>query len=279
MQNASSSFSSASTDPSADPSDAQEGKARVDLQPILDGWDYEDDAGLQARKVLREDGSSFIQIRVELGVLQLEMEGRPDGTRPHGFPSLLDHYRAEAEAHRRRTGWYEEFELTPRDCSRLRSECLQYYHRRIAHRTLREHLAAVADADHNLAILDLIKAFAKDLEDQQATEQFRPFILAHRFECLALHCMEHEDGRGALLEIDRGMARIREAFAAQERPSEAETSVELGILAGLRRKLMKRRQNSSRHRLQILLDEALRREDPDRAADLRAQLRSLEQGD
>jgi len=37
-----------------------------------------------------------------------------------------------------------------------------------------------------------------------------------------------------------------------------------------------RYQTSYRQRLHILLDDALRREDPDTAADLRAQLRELE---
>ena len=53
-------------------------------------------------------------------------------------------------------------------------------------------------------------------------------------------------------------------------------SVELAGLEDLRRKLEARYQVTHRKRLQIMLDDALRREDPDTVADLRAQLRQLE---
>jgi hypothetical protein len=35
-------------------------------------------------------GGRAIQVRLELGILQMALEGRPDGRRPHGSPSLLD---------------------------------------------------------------------------------------------------------------------------------------------------------------------------------------------
>ena len=44
-----------------------------------------------AREVQARDGRTVIQIRVELGVLQLEVTGRPDGSRPHGFTTYLEY--------------------------------------------------------------------------------------------------------------------------------------------------------------------------------------------
>ena len=61
-----------------------------DITPILAGWDYDHDE-LQVRIVAGDDGREKIQMRVDLGLLQMEIDGRPDGQRPAGFESLLDH--------------------------------------------------------------------------------------------------------------------------------------------------------------------------------------------
>ena len=57
-----------------------------DMDETIQGWPYEPQPGeVLAREIRARDGRMVIQIRVELGVLQLEVVGRPDGTRPHGF--------------------------------------------------------------------------------------------------------------------------------------------------------------------------------------------------
>ena len=38
-----------------------------------------------------------IQVRVDLGMLQMEIDGRPDGQRPHGFATYFDYLQAEAD--------------------------------------------------------------------------------------------------------------------------------------------------------------------------------------
>jgi hypothetical protein len=247
-----------------------------DISHILAGWAYEEDAGLQVRRIRGRDGATRLQIRIDLGVLQLEATGRPDGTRPFGHESLLAYFREQAEAHRREHGWYEGFELDAADCAALRQESFQYYHRRIAWMTMQEYAEAIRDADHNLEILDLLKAFAREREDWLASEQYRAFILCHRIQSAALQHLQSEDLRAALLEVEQGKRRVREVFSEQERLDEYEESTERAVLDDLSRKLDARYQVSHRQKLHILLDDALRREDPDVAADLRSQLRALE---
>ena len=55
-----------------------------DITPILNGWDYEPD-DLQVRIVAGDDGRDKIQMRTDLGLIQMEIAGRPDGLRPEGF--------------------------------------------------------------------------------------------------------------------------------------------------------------------------------------------------
>jgi len=69
-----------------------------DLTHILEGWDYDPD-DVRVRLVEGEDGCRKVQLRVDLGVLQMEMDGRPDGFRPEGHESWLDYYEHAQQAH------------------------------------------------------------------------------------------------------------------------------------------------------------------------------------
>lgn len=250
-----------------------------DIQGVLSRWPFDEDAGLQVRRIDGQDARPKIQIRIDLGLMQMEAAGRPDGQEPYGCESLLEYYRGQAEEYRRRTGWYEGYELNPDECAALRQESLQYYHRRIALMALQDYEAAIEDADHNLEILDLLKAFASNREDWLISEQYRAFILSQKLQCRTLQHLSREDVRGALLIVEEGARQLREIFAEQDRLDEFDDSSELATLDELRRKLGARYQVTHRQRLQILLDEALRREDPDEAAALRSQLRALELDD
>jgi hypothetical protein len=250
-----------------------------DISLILADWPYDDEAGLQVRWIEGEDGALKIQLRVDLGVLQMEVEDRPDGLRPHGCPTLLDHLRRQAEDYRRTHGWYEGFELAADECAALRQEALQFYHRRIARMALQDYPGAVADAEHNLRMLDFLKAFARQREDWLVSEQYRGFIVSHRVQAQALQHLTAEDHKAALVEVERGIRQLREVFAEHDRLDEFEECSELAALDDLRRKIEGRYGVSHRQRLQLLLDDALRREDPDHAAELRSQLRDLEDPD
>ena len=62
-----------------------------DISRILKSWEYQPDT-LIIRKVAGDDGNEKIQIRINLGILQMEAEGRPDGKTPHNSESLLEYY-------------------------------------------------------------------------------------------------------------------------------------------------------------------------------------------
>jgi hypothetical protein len=250
-----------------------------DISPILSRWQYEEGGGLQVRRIEAADGRPLIQMRMDLGLLQIEETGRPDGDRPYGCSTLLDYYRQRAEEHRREFGWYEGFELDSEVCTSLRREAMQFYHRRIARMALQDFQEAAGDADHNLEILDLLKAFAASREDWLVSEQFRAYIISQRVQCLTLKHLSESNVRAALLELEEGIKTLRRVFIEQDRLEDFEDSSELAVLLDLRRKLDGRHQISHRHRLQLLLDEALRREDPDEAAALRSQLRQLDADD
>ena len=84
-----------------------------------------------ARLLRAADGREVIQMRVELGLLQLEVDNRPDGQRP-GRDTYFEYLRGLA-VHEG-----EDFELTEEQCAAADREFLQFYHRRICWLALRE---------------------------------------------------------------------------------------------------------------------------------------------
>ncbi|VAX39934.1 hypothetical protein MNBD_PLANCTO03-360 [hydrothermal vent metagenome] len=68
----------------------------VDITEILSQWPFEP-GKINVRLIEGDDGEQKIQVRLDLGILQMELDGRPDGVRPHGFDSLLEYYESQLD--------------------------------------------------------------------------------------------------------------------------------------------------------------------------------------
>ncbi|MDP6124316.1 MAG: hypothetical protein QGH20_01005, partial [Candidatus Latescibacteria bacterium] len=98
-----------------------------DIGPILDGWEYRPDRPV-VRRITGSDGRPKLQLRVDLGLLQMELSGRPDSRRPHGHETLLSYYHHLRDAHEERHGNTDDFVLDADDCMKLQLESVQFYH-------------------------------------------------------------------------------------------------------------------------------------------------------
>src|ERR1044071_5698541 len=97
-----------------------------DISHLLEQWDYE--AGqVVVRKFKGKDGVEKIQLRVDLGLLQMNAEGRPDGKRPFGNNSLFDYYQTKLSKSGVLENGETEFKLASEDCAKLQLEALQYH--------------------------------------------------------------------------------------------------------------------------------------------------------
>jgi hypothetical protein len=192
---------------------------RQHLDHLLADWPYEF-GEVAARIVPGADGREVLQLRVEMGVLQMETVGRPDGSRPDGYPSCLDWLQAEA---------LEEgaaFELDAARCMDIDREFVQYFHRRVAWLALREFDRAVEDADHTLALMDFSSLYAPHSEWSEMHEQYRPFVLFHRTQAAALATLERGGPEPAIAEIEAGCATIRESLLFDADASDLEGDLE-----------------------------------------------------
>lgn len=177
-----------------------------DLDSLLGDWAYSH-GEVTARRSHGSDGRPVLQLRIDLGVLQMEVTGRPDGSRPEGCETYLDALRAE------KASAGEGFDLDDDRCGEIDREFVQYYHRRVAWLALREFDQVVADADHTLALMDFTSAHAPSEDWVEDHEQYRPFVLFHRTQAAALGELQRTDPDAAVQAIDRGVRALNEAMA------------------------------------------------------------------
>lgn len=245
-----------------------------DLFTIIEEWPYEP-GHISVRKIRGRDGRIKIQMRVNLGVLQMEAEGRPDGDRPYNHESLLQYHLERLESHKRRNGTDLGFVLDSDECREIREEAVQYYHRYLANFVLEDYQAVARDTQRNLDVLDLCSKFADEDEDKFALEQYHPYILMMNARSKALMAMEQGRYRTALAHINNGLKRIREFFRNYGEPKAFRVSGEVEVLRLLRKEVMTHVPEDPIHKTQRLLKRALKEERYEDAARLRDELETL----
>jgi hypothetical protein len=234
-----------------------------DIDAALEGWDFKPGM-MQARLVPGGDGRQVLQLRVDLGILQLETSDRPDGRRPEGCATYFDVLRRYALLH-------PDFVLNEEQCLEADREFVQFYHRRLCWLALHEYARAVADADHTLAFMDLVRDHSPGEEYTQAHERYRGFVLYHRTQAAAALALEHNNAEVAVDEIRAGLARLQEFFSAFQAEEQME---EDGMVKRLRE--MEQSLRAKHHigiTLREQLDSAVAAEDYETAARIRDALR------
>jgi hypothetical protein len=176
----------------------------LNIDRLLNQWPY-DPESVNVRKAKGDDGRDVIQMRIDMGLLQLEIADRPDGARPFGCSTIRDFLLGEELRD-------QEFVMTDQQCAEVDREFVQYYHRRICWLTLREFDRAVEDADHTLALMDFCSRHSPDEQWTLSHEQYRPFVLFHRTQAAALADLEGNSPEAAIHQLNAGLEQLRELF-------------------------------------------------------------------
>jgi hypothetical protein len=240
---------------------------RRHIDQALEGWEFQPGI-VQARLAHGGDNRQVIQMRVDLGVLQMETSNRPDGHRPHGFATFFDYLQREADDAIRAE---RPFTLSSEQCLEADREFVQFYHRRISWLALRHYAKAVADADHTLAFMDFIKAHAPNDDYAHAHEQYRGFVTFQRTQAAAALALEQSNPEAAVDAVRDGLARLKEFFAAFNADEQMEEDAMVQHLRKIESSL--REQHGIQATLQEQLDQAVANEQYEEAARLRDVLR------
>lgn len=237
-------------------------KRNLHLDDLLNNWSF-DPATLNVRLVKGKDGRDVIQMRVDMGVLQLETTGRPDGDQFREHESVLDYLQDKSLSDPDRT-------LTEDECSEVDREFMQFYHRRICWLRLQYYHRAVMDADHTLRLMDVSEQMSPDEEWAGTHEQYRPFVLFHRTQAEALGELEENTAEEAVQAINVGLDTMRSFFAKHDAEEHFDSDELVVRLIELRESL--RSEYAVGQTLKEKLAEAVAQEQYELAAQLRDEL-------
>jgi len=240
----------------------------LDLNTLLEGWPHEP-GQIRVRKIRGIDGNEKIQLRLDLGLIQMETVGRPDGVRPNGSESLLDWHRERAEE---AEALGQTYTLSGDDCGELHQEGVQYYHRYLALFQLEDFAGVIRDTQHNLALFSLVAKYAERPEMAESFEQFRPYVLMMNTRAKASLELERDDLPAAIRHIERSRDKILEWL--KERPEPTDTCSEVEFLNEWLEELRNKRPLSKLELLQREMDRAVASEAYERAAELRDAIRA-----
>jgi hypothetical protein len=246
-----------------------------DISRLLQNWEYQP-GQVVVRRFKGEDGQEKIQLRVDLGVLQMNAEGRPDGKRPMGYPSLLEYHQARLHKHvAANSGSDEGFKLSAEECGKLQLEFLQYHHRYICLLQLEDYPGVIRDAERNLAVFAFATKHAETDELAWSLKHFQPQLLMVLTRAKASQALAVEDYDLAIQHTEEGMEQLREFFRSSPNPDGAEQSSEIISLEHWLEEVRLRRPLSRREQLERALKEAVKLEDYERAAKVRDEIQKL----
>ncbi len=246
-----------------------------DISHLLDKWDYQPGEVL-VRRFKGKDGAEKIQLRLDLGLLQMNAKGRPDGKHPLGHESLLEYYEIRLEKYLAENNGNEEgFVLKAEDCAKLQQEAIQYHHRYICLYQLKDYQNVLRDTDRNLEVFDFVEEYADSDDLAWSLQQFRPQLLLMRTRALGAMALEEDDHESAIEHITEGIEEIRAFYQEQARLDLQETSGEIHSLEQWLGDVQAKRPLSEREQLELKLNDAVEREDYETAAAVRDQLRNL----
>jgi UvrB/uvrC motif len=246
-----------------------------DISALLDQWDYQP-GQVVVRKFRGKDGVEKIQLRVDLGLLQMNAKGRPDGKRPFGRESLLEYYQDVLEKYKREhDGEDRDFRLSPEDCSRLQQEFIQYHHRYICLFQLEEFDGVIEDTERNLKVFNFVEKYAGSEELAWSLQQFRPQCLMMRIRARGAIALKANRYDQVIHLVEAGLEEIRQFYRDHGRQDLVEQSGEIQSLEIWLQEIQNKRPLTAREKLEFQLNEAVKNEDYERAAQVRDELRKM----
>ena len=247
-----------------------------DILNIASDWPYDPDE-VSARWIQANDGTRKVQLRLDLGVFQMELEGRPDGTTPEGGASLLDKYIAEEMQAADKTLPYR---LDADACAALQQEVMQYYYRIMAFHALGDFKGVVRDTDHNLDLIDIVSEYALDDEIAWQFMQLYPYMRMMNVRAQTELNLQQGKYPEAESMVREAIGDLESFFAENYEPANEDGSPvppppELESMRELLAQIDRRRPRSEAETLKEQLARAVELENYEKAAFLRDQLKSL----
>ncbi len=243
-----------------------------DLRRLLQNWAY--DPENDTRIIRGEDGREILQVRTVLGVEQYEVNGRPDGARPHEMESALE-FQTQRFEEVKAAGRETDFELSAEDCSELFHEGTLYYFRYVRFFQLRDWARTIRDTARNIRAFDFIHRHARREEDRQFLEKWRPYILRVNASAAAMFEIERQAYERAMNLVEDAMNKIELLEDVDDETFKFERERSLTALEDLATQIQKNRPLTKVEQLEHQLNRAIEKQEFERAALLRDKIKEL----
>lgn len=247
-----------------------------DLKALLESWPYDPDDCV--RVVTLANGRDVMQVRLPLGIEQYELDGRPDGERPHGAESVLDHLQARLDK-AKAAGGESAFRLNPDECVELFNEGVLYYYRYVHLFQLKDWPRTVRDTARNLRVFDFVHRYAARSEDKEYLEQWRPYVLRISAIAAAMIQLSENNHPRALAIIKSATQSIESLPDIDEETFKYERQRSLEALQDLANEVEKSKPLTELQELERQLDKAVNNEQYERAAKLRDRIRIMRESE
>ncbi|MBW1696415.1 MAG: UvrB/UvrC motif-containing protein [Deltaproteobacteria bacterium] len=253
-----------------------------DITHILQNWEF--DPGKTYRKIVGDDGREKIQVRVDnaafQGVLQMELDGRPDGKQPYGYDFAFDYYRLSLKRYEKAHGTTKGFSLDPSACSELFDESLRIYNRYVFLLQLQDYPRVVRDTNRNMELFRFVNRYAEREKDRVNLEKWWPYILRINATARAmLAIQEKQDFENALRVVDNAAEKIANLpeISAEEFQVELERSQK--ALKEMAKAIKAHMPMTEMEKLQAKLNQAVAEERYEDAARIRDEIKGHREED
>jgi len=250
-----------------------------DIGQILHKWPYDPESSI--RKIIDPDGAEKIQVRVDQGafqgVLQMELDGRPDGKRPHKRRFALDYRKEILQRHIEDMETDKGYSLSRKACKELFDESRRLYERYVFLLQIQDYDRVIRDTERNMEMFRFVNRYAKHEDDRVNLEKWWPYILRIHGVARAMISAQDEDYDSALKIISGVKEQIQDLDSVDAEEFRIEKKRSLQALDELSAELSGKRPLSTSEQLQMELDDAVEQEEFEKAAQLRDRIRQLEE--
>ena len=211
-----------------------------DIGHILDNWAFDPDEELAVRIIETANGPK-LQMRIDLGIMQLELDGNPAHETPMGFESWYDFYRSEqrvVEANE----VDDYFTLSDDDCRKIRHEAIHYYYRYLSLMKLGDYPRVIRDTARNLDVFQFVQKYAESEMERWALDQYRPYVIMMNARAQAALVVEKDAQHGseeAVRILNTGISDIINFYREYGLDEDMDESQELDVVKTLRNELVK----------------------------------------
>jgi len=261
---------------------------RLDIGQILDGWPKEEKK-VTARIFTDKYGQDHLQMRINCGLMQMYLDGRPDGATVNGCQTFLDYIEqlvikdgslVEYEGVHETDVWDE-----------LDREMTQFYYRRIAllaagrdaQKEENIELAkkcfrrAARDAEYTLRAMEFIQEYSDDEDYIEIHQRAKSFVVWHRVVANAQQEILDENFDCAIELVKEGRKEITDIYKQRGLSKWLKYDPSISELEEFEKHL--RKKYDVKLTLKEQLEEAIAKEDYERAAKLRNKLSKREKSE